>query len=756
MAGNTLRRYAHSQTIAVALAMALGIALLAVGVGFAPAVADEDEEVVAEFEALGTEGFVEINSEELDDPIDLPEPDEVEDPILVAGEIYDDGTWFAAQEDIVFPTIEEGVPVDLELEAATDFTGEIDRDSGVMTLDGTLRIILSEDDQIDVEAELTTEQSGEMEGSADGLDTDSATVTVVDNEFVIPTATSNPIVNSVVGLPSNDPGTNWFSVTFDMDIMEPTDPEDLGTVSGVVTDAEGIPIEDATVEAGGEETTTDANGAYEFDVPGGERDLTVSADGFDAETVSIDVLADDLIDVDAIELTETEFGTISGIVTDAEGNPVEGATVSAADEQTTTDADGAYELTAPAGTQEISISGDEFETETASVDVVAEGVTDVDDIALAPLDVGEAEFQAASITGDDVEPGETVFIEAELINVGEAPGEQDVTVTVADQSTTETVSLDPFEEATVTLEWETTEDDVGDHQATLETDDDSVSTTVVVGEPDIDVDAADFVARSTGGYITFAVDSYAEIVDGFGVDSIETTDDAYAAFNNARGDDDLGNGLALPDINAGEEPIVLAGNVDWDEGTWELVDSFFPALEDPAYPFDGFIELPDESITGEINRDDGRMTAETTFDVFVDGRLDAMFTFDITMTTDDSGDIPTGMADIGPDQDEGAVHLVSNDFIVDDQTGDGIIDSEMNLPSTTPGENYMELGFEVTFDPDEEDLEDIGGDDDQQPIGDRQLDDDSLFVDAGLGLGAIGFLVAAFFVGTALLVRVRN
>lgn len=756
MTGNTLRRNAHSQTIAVALAVALGIALLAVGVGFAPAVADEDEEVVAEFEALGTEGFVEINEEELEDPISLPEPDEVDDPIFIAGEIYDDGTWFAAQEDIVFPTIEEGLPVDLELEAATDFTGEIDRDTGMMTLDGTLRIIVTEDDQVEVEAQLTTQQSGGLEGSWDDTGTDTATLELVDNEFVIPSATGNFAIDGFVGLPSNEPGTNWFSLTLDMEFFEPTPEDDPGTVSGVVTDADGNPIEGATVSAGGAETTTDANGAYEFEVPGGEQELTVSADGFDTETVSIAVVANELLETDDIALAETAFGTVSGVVTDAEGNPVAGATVSAAGEETTTDDDGAYELTVPAGTQEISVSADEFETATTTLDVVAEEVTDAGDLTLEPLDVGEAEFQAASITADDVEPGETVIVNGEIINTGDIPGEQEVTVSVADQSTTETVSLDQFEEATVTLEWETTEDDVGDYQATLETEDDSVSTTVVVGEPDIDAEGADFVARSTGGYITFGVDSYAEIADGFGVGAIETTEDARAAFANARGDNDLGNGLALPDVTAGDEPIVLVGNVDWEAGTWELIDSFFPALEDPAYPFDGFIELPEDTITGEIDRDNGRMTATTKFDVFVDGRQDAMFTFDITMTSEESGDIPTGMADIGPDQDEGAVHLVSNDFIVDDQTGDGIIDSEMNLPSTTPGDNYMELGFEVTFDPDEEELEDIGGDDDRQPIGDRQLDDDSLFVDAGLGLGAIGLLVAAFFVGTALLVRTRE
>jgi outer membrane protein assembly factor BamB len=70
------------------------------------------------------------------------------------------------------------------------------------------------------------------------------------------------------------------------------------TLSGTVTDADGKPIPDATVEAdSGAATTTDSNGDYSLELDGGTYDVTYSADGFDPVTIEVDASSDTTQDV---------------------------------------------------------------------------------------------------------------------------------------------------------------------------------------------------------------------------------------------------------------------------------------------------------------------------------------------------------------------------------------------------------------------------------------------------------------------------
>lgn len=658
--------------------LAFLLAIVVIGVGIAPAVAEEDErEAVAEFSAIGTEGFVDINTAEIEDPIAFPEPDEVEQPISIEGTIYDDGTWVASKADVSFPDIDEDVddsiPTDVVIEAGSELSGELDRETGAMTVHGTLHIFIPEADaQIDVTSELTTGQSGEMQGSTADLDTDSGTVTLVDNEFVVPETTGNFAIDGFIGLPSDEPGMNWFDLTLDMEFSDVTD----------------------------------------------------------------DPVAD--------------YGSVSGKVFDDAGEPIQGATVSTADESTTTDSDGAYELTLPADTHEITVDAPGFEALRQTIDVTANATVTVDDITLEAA-IAPPAFTTTAIDGTDVEPGETVTIEGTITNTG-GPGEQQVSLSIAEEKRTETLSLDANEQATLTLEWETTVDDEGDHEAVLESEDDRISTTILVGEADIDLSDADFVARSTGGYITFGRASYAEIASDFGMDTIETHEDIRQAIDLAHeADNDIyGPDMSLPDKHVDDEPVVLAGTIDEEAGTWELIDGFFPELTDPAFPFNAFIDVPD-GIEGTFDYGEPRLSAETTFDVYVDGRDDATFSFDVELHSEGSGEIPTGMGEIDNETDTAYVHLVSNDFVVDDETGDALIDAELSLPSTDPSENYFELGFEIDLDP-----EGVAFDDEEVDRTEPAFQDDSIFLDAGVGIGATGIVVALAFIGTSLLVRVSG
>ena len=94
----------------------------------------------------------------------------------------------------------------------------------------------------------------------------------------------------------------------------------------------------------------------------------------------------------------------------------------------------------------------------------------------------EEHFAVDIEANESVVEGETVDVEATVENTGEAEGTQDVTVAIADEEETEAVSLEPDETETIDLAWETEESDAGEYEATVESEDDSASTTVVVEE----------------------------------------------------------------------------------------------------------------------------------------------------------------------------------------------------------------------------------------------------------------------------------
>ncbi|GAA1723273.1 hypothetical protein GCM10009809_18920 [Isoptericola hypogeus] len=156
---------------------------------------------------------------------------------------------------------------------------------------------------------------------------------------------------------------------------------DTGTVSGAVTDADGAPVDGATVTFDGANdrtVTTDETGAYEAVLAVGDYSVTASAFGFLAsEAVDVTVTADETVTV-PITLTAAPTHAVTGTVSDAgSGDPAAGALVelSAPIEGVTTDADGAfafadvpegtYTLTVSAGTcaepfsTEVTVDGDE-------------------------------------------------------------------------------------------------------------------------------------------------------------------------------------------------------------------------------------------------------------------------------------------------------------------------------------------------------------------------------------------------------------
>jgi ABC-type Fe3+ transport system substrate-binding protein len=81
------------------------------------------------------------------------------------------------------------------------------------------------------------------------------------------------------------------------------------TVRGVVTDADGNPVQGATVKLGTQTTTSGADGAYTFSVDAGSYTLTVTKQGFDQKTSAVTATAGQE-SVQNLELTRTPTGAV--------------------------------------------------------------------------------------------------------------------------------------------------------------------------------------------------------------------------------------------------------------------------------------------------------------------------------------------------------------------------------------------------------------------------------------------------------------
>ncbi len=146
-----------------------------------------------------------------------------------------------------------------------------------------------------------------------------------------------------------------------------------GEVSGYVLDAmEQTPLAGATItiENTAFTTTTNESGIYSIsDIPVGTYTITASKEGYDSQSNTIQVLANQEISSDFILLPEgsNTFGTISGTVTNQNGQPVKNVLIQLVGfyNQALTDENGNYQLVAvQEGSYTITFSKTGYETHT--------------------------------------------------------------------------------------------------------------------------------------------------------------------------------------------------------------------------------------------------------------------------------------------------------------------------------------------------------------------------------------------------------
>jgi hypothetical protein len=368
---------------------------VALGVGVASARDTERVETqqsTTTFTATATDGFLTIDSGSKgpnDDSVPLAGSG-VNGTFEIKGQINSDGTWQSTSTTL--PSFSESqsdeladVTIDVDYRMDGAVTGEIDRGNNVITATMPLRIdIVAEADPVigggftkngTIVADannLTTKQSGDMNGSASGLTTQSGSATLVDNELTLPGSGDSDLIDPFFGTPSQTSGRNWMELQFDISFAAAAR---TSTFTGaVVTNEQGTPVPGITVQIEDNGTTvatatTDANGNYSAKVPPGTYDLIVNDPDTQKVTKTKSIGDEETKTVDfQVDGSVLGSGDISGVVTTISGNllggvPVElvkdGQTV--AETTSKTKPLGVYELSARAGQYDVVVDSEEYE-----------------------------------------------------------------------------------------------------------------------------------------------------------------------------------------------------------------------------------------------------------------------------------------------------------------------------------------------------------------------------------------------------------
>ncbi|AQL42407.1 hypothetical protein BV210_06625 [Halorientalis sp. IM1011] len=171
-------------------------------------------------------------------------------------------------------------------------------------------------------------------------------------------------------------------------------PDTTGTVEGTVSDASGSAIDGATVSAGSQSTTTSADGSYTLTLDAGDYTVEASAQGYNTSSQDVTVTAGETTTADFTLSESVTTGTVEGTVVNvSSGNGIDGATVSAGSQSTTTSADGSYTLTLDAGDYTVEATAEGYNTSSQDVTVTA-GETTTANFNLESTDSGTPQYQS--------------------------------------------------------------------------------------------------------------------------------------------------------------------------------------------------------------------------------------------------------------------------------------------------------------------------------------------------------------------------
>lgn len=147
-------------------------------------------------------------------------------------------------------------------------------------------------------------------------------------------------------------------------------------------------------------------------------------------------------------------------------------------------------------------------------------------------------------------------------------------------------------------------------------------------------------------------------------------------------------GFVLPE---GEQALELDAEMGKD-GSWESADIEFPRLKTEAQGFTIEAELEFvDGLSGTLTKE--RMTANGTINVVIEKPTEGEFSFEVAATSKESGAL-TGETNF--EEAPLTATLVDNEFVIDDTTGNILVDGQLGLPAEEPGTNWFEIEVELT------------------------------------------------------------
>ena len=173
----------------------------------------------------------------------------------------------------------------------------------------------------------------------------------------------------------------------------------------------------------------------------------------------------------------------------------------------------------------------------------------------------------------------------------------------------------------------------------------------------------------------------------------------YIAFSEGSQDDAVAGGTVFPDEDE-DEQIEIEATVE--DGEWEATATTFPPL---PVTDDLYAEVVASDLAGEIDPETGEMTVRGEFEVTIQ---DASFTFESEQTTGESNAL-SGEADF--DSEPATVTLVDNEFTVEDETENEVVNRVLELPATDEGENWFQLELAINIGEEQTDESDQNGED---------------------------------------------